>query len=93
MGQVTMERVFAVGAVWGKIRLWLAPSVAGLLLSIPISVLSSHIEWGLHARRWGLFRIHEEISPPHVLHSLTAETVHTPKTPRQFAVADNRLTA
>jgi membrane glycosyltransferase len=52
--------------------LWLAPSVAGLLLSIPISVVSSYSRWGLHARRWGLFLIAEELAPPRMLRSLTA---------------------
>jgi membrane glycosyltransferase len=55
-----------------SLLVWLAPSVAGLLLSIPISVVSSSSRWGLHARRWGLFLIAEELAPPGVLRSLTA---------------------
>jgi membrane glycosyltransferase len=55
-----------------SLLLWLAPCVAGLLLSIPISVMSSYSRWGLHARRWGLFLIAEELAPPRVLRSLTA---------------------
>jgi membrane glycosyltransferase len=55
-----------------SLLLWLAPCVAGLLLSIPISVGSSYSRWGLHARRWGLFLIAEELAPPRMLRSLTA---------------------
>jgi membrane glycosyltransferase len=46
---------------------WLAPSIAGLALSIPISMLSSYQRWGQQAREWGLFLIPEETAPPRLL--------------------------
>ncbi|NMO22246.1 glucans biosynthesis glucosyltransferase MdoH [Pyxidicoccus fallax] len=46
---------------------WLAPVVAGLLLSIPLSVLTARASLGLWAERAGLFLIPEETEPPRVL--------------------------
>jgi membrane glycosyltransferase len=73
--------------------LWLIPSMIGLLLAIPISVLSSYSQWGLRARRWGLFRIPEEIATPPVLHALTAATVSIPGMRDQPSLAEKCLTA
>jgi membrane glycosyltransferase len=44
--------------------LWLLPASLGLLLSGPISALTSRRSLGLRARRAGLFLIPEELSPP-----------------------------
>ncbi|ATB33264.1 glucans biosynthesis glucosyltransferase MdoH [Melittangium boletus] len=50
------------GLLW-----WLAPVVAGLLLSIPLSVWTSRASLGAWASRLGLFLIPEESEPPEVL--------------------------
>ncbi|MCP3144675.1 glucans biosynthesis glucosyltransferase MdoH [Pyxidicoccus xibeiensis] len=46
---------------------WMAPVVAGLLLSIPLSVFTARASLGLWAERLGLFLIPEETEPPEVL--------------------------
>jgi membrane glycosyltransferase len=46
---------------------WVAPVVAGLVLSIPLSVLTARASLGLWAERRGLFLIPEETEPPTVL--------------------------
>lgn len=43
---------------------WLSPLLAGLLLSVPLSVLSSRPSWGKAARSLGLFLTAEERAPP-----------------------------
>ncbi len=50
--------------------LWLVPVLAGLVLSIPISMLSSSAWVGQAARRLGLFLTPEEYRPPRVLELL-----------------------
>jgi membrane glycosyltransferase len=60
------------GAIWGLIVLavapdflwWLSPVLAGLLLSVPLSVLSSRIGLGLRLKLAGLFVTPEELDPP-----------------------------
>ena len=52
---------------------WLVPSLAGLTLSIPLSVASSRASWGRLTRRWGLFLIPEEMSPPPLLRAFLGE--------------------
>jgi membrane glycosyltransferase len=46
---------------------WLSPVLAGLVLSIPLSILSSRPEFGRATRALHLFLIPEEIDPPRVL--------------------------
>ena len=46
---------------------WLSPVLAGLVLSIPLSILSSRPEFGRAARALHLFLIPEELDPPQVL--------------------------
>ena len=53
---------------------WLAPVVGGLLLSIPLSVLTARASLGLWAERTGLFLIPEETEPPTVLERAQAVT-------------------
>jgi membrane glycosyltransferase len=53
---------------------WLTPIVAALLLSIPVSVLTSRIGLGDRARAAGLFRIPEESSPPPEIADVERET-------------------
>ena len=64
-----------LGIGWGLLAwrympdflMWLTPVLAGLLLSIPFSILSSRPEFGRAARALGLFLIPEEIEPPNVI--------------------------
>jgi membrane glycosyltransferase len=49
---------------------WVTPIIAGLISSIPISVLASRIRIGDRARAWGLFQIPEEGAPPAELRDL-----------------------
>ena len=68
----------ALGIVWGAVAYrympeffwWLTPVLAGLVLSIPLSILSSRPDIGRAARALGLFLIPEEIDPPQVLERL-----------------------
>lgn len=50
--------------VSGPLFFWLLPASLGLLLSGPISTLTSRRTMGLRARRAGLFLIPEELAPP-----------------------------
>lgn len=67
-----------VGAVAGWLSytyvpdffLWLTPVLAGLLLSVPVSMYSSSTHIGQCLRRWGLFQTPEECDPPRVLRLL-----------------------
>jgi membrane glycosyltransferase len=62
----------AVGLVWGTLvwRLdhptfwWFIPVIVGMVLSIPVSVLTSRTSLGGRARSLGLFLTPEETSPP-----------------------------
>ncbi|MCK7582508.1 MAG: hypothetical protein MZV65_47630 [Chromatiales bacterium] len=49
---------------------WFTPVLAGLILSIPVSMLSSSIALGRQARELGLFLTPEETDPPAVLRYL-----------------------
>ena len=46
---------------------WCAPLVFGLLAALPLAIWSSRTALGGLARRWGLFLIPEELSPPPIL--------------------------
>jgi membrane glycosyltransferase len=70
----------AIGLIWGTAIWsldhpafwWFAPVVAGMVLSIPTSVLTSRASLGEKARRLGLFVTPEETAPPPELASLRA---------------------
>jgi len=70
----------AIGLIWGTAiwRLdhpafwWFAPVVAGMVLSIPLSVFTSRAGIGEKARRFGLFVTPEETAPPPELAALRA---------------------
>ncbi|WP_300725093.1 glucans biosynthesis glucosyltransferase MdoH [Pseudomonas sp.] len=72
-----------LGAAWAALVLWLNPSflwwlvpiVGSLMLSIPVSVISSRVKLGLKTRDERLFLIPEEYAPPREL-SATAEYTH-----------------
>lgn len=67
------------GLVWGVSSFillpaffwWLSPVLAGLVLSIPISIILSKGSLGTHARRLGVFLTPEETQPPAELARLT----------------------
>jgi membrane glycosyltransferase len=71
----------AIGAVWAGMILWFAPAflpwvapvVVGMLLAIPLNVLSSRVTAGRAARRLGLFLTPEEVAPPAELRLLAEE--------------------
>ena len=67
--QLLLGLVWAVGMAWLDLRFlfWLAPIVFSLILSPLVSVISSRSSVGLRAKRWKLFLIPEEYSPPQVL--------------------------
>jgi membrane glycosyltransferase len=62
----------AIGAVWGGSALilipqyfaWLSPVLAGLVLSIPLSIFLSKASFGRRARELGIFVTPEESHPP-----------------------------
>jgi membrane glycosyltransferase len=66
------------GLVWGVSSYiisptffwWLSPVIAGLVLSIPLSILLSKTGWGHAARKVGLFLTPEETRPPYELKRL-----------------------
>jgi membrane glycosyltransferase len=70
-----------IGIVWGvfmweldpTLFWWFTPVLAGLALSIPLSVLTSRRSLGSAARRLGLFLTPEETHPPLELVSLRAQ--------------------
>jgi membrane glycosyltransferase len=61
------------GAIWRLDPLtfwWFTPVMAGMVLSIPLSVLTSRVSLGQQARRVGLFLTPEETEPPPELAAL-----------------------
>ena len=67
--QLLLGLVWAAGMAWLDLRFlfWLAPIVFSLILSPFVSVISSRSTVGLRTKRWKLFLIPEEYSPPQVL--------------------------
>jgi membrane glycosyltransferase len=69
-----------IGLVWGAFMWWLGsslfwwftPVLAGMVLSIPLSVFTSRRNLGARARKLGLFLTPEEIAPPPELVALRA---------------------
>jgi membrane glycosyltransferase len=70
-----------IGVVWGAIMWWLEPEMfwwftpvlAGMVLSIPLSVFTSRRQLGARSRALGIFLTPEEIAPPLELISLRAQ--------------------
>ncbi len=66
------------GIVWGVSSFiispaffwWLSPVIAGLVLSIPLSIFLSKAAFGRGARALGLFLVPEEVAPPYELRRL-----------------------
>jgi membrane glycosyltransferase len=67
-----------IGLIWGAAVLavapsffwWLTPVIFGLVLAIPLSVLSSRSDIGIRLKRYGLFLTPEETDPPAELKQL-----------------------
>lgn len=80
--------VWAAGVYWVNpgYLWWLAPIVASLIISIPVSVYSSRTSFGRAAQRAGLLLIPEESDPPAELRA-TAHHVAATATPPGFETA------
>jgi membrane glycosyltransferase len=69
-----------IGVVWGAFMWWLdetlfwwfTPMLAGMVLSIPLSVFTSRRSLGIRARKLGFFLTPEETMPPPEITSLRA---------------------
>ncbi|MBV9287948.1 MAG: glucans biosynthesis glucosyltransferase MdoH [Hyphomicrobiales bacterium] len=73
LGVITL---FAAALISPSLVGWMSPTIAGLILSIPLSWASGQLWIGLGMRRIGLLRTPEETSPPEVVqraNSLAAE--------------------
>ncbi|SMP45954.1 glucans biosynthesis glucosyltransferase MdoH [Noviherbaspirillum suwonense] len=88
-----------LGLVWGggvfmldpSYLPWLLPIAGALVLSIPISVLSSRVSLGRLFRRMKLFLIPEEAEPPRELVEARAHSAATPEQPGFAEVAVDPL--
>jgi membrane glycosyltransferase len=69
LGLVTL---FAAALISPSLVLWMSPTIAGLLLSIPLSWASGQLWLGLGLKRVGLLRTPEETSPPEVVQRANA---------------------
>jgi len=75
-----------LGLVWGAVILWFAPRyiwwllpvLAGLVLSVPLTMLTSHAGAGQWLRRRGLLLTPEESQPPAELAALAQKLSDTP---------------
>jgi len=63
---------------------WLLPIVGALIVSIPLSVLSSRVSLGRRAARAGLFQIPEEASPPREISRMQMLVQEAPVVPPRF---------
>ncbi|MDW7979732.1 MAG: glucans biosynthesis glucosyltransferase MdoH [Verrucomicrobiales bacterium] len=85
-----------VGLIWGGLILWLdrpvfwwfTPVLAGMVLSVPLSVLVSQTSLGARARALGLFLTPEEIAPPAELAQLRARLDALPTDSLRTAIPD-----
>jgi membrane glycosyltransferase len=64
LGVITL---FAAALISPSLIVWMSPTIAGLILSIPLSWASGNLTLGLAMRRVGLLRTPEETSPPTVV--------------------------
>ncbi len=77
LGLITL---FAAGLISPSLIVWMSPTIAGLILSIPLSWASGQLWLGLALRRIGLLRTPEETTPPPVVeraNALAAELART----------------
>ncbi|HYC24025.1 MAG TPA: glucans biosynthesis glucosyltransferase MdoH [Candidatus Bathyarchaeia archaeon] len=70
-----LATIWGVGLYWLNPRYfwWVTPIIGALILSVPLSVLAARVSLGKRARRWGLFVIPEEITPPRELAEMDQE--------------------
>ena len=59
--------LLAAGALSRSLVAWMSPTIAGLLLSIPISWASGQLSIGVALRRIGLLTTPEEFAPPPII--------------------------
>ncbi len=74
-GLQTIVGLAAAGLMFATdslVSIWLLPSLVGLWIAIPLSAVTSRVDWGLRARRRRLFVIPEELAPSPVLQALRA---------------------
>jgi membrane glycosyltransferase len=71
LGMITL---FAAALISPSLVLWMSPTIAGLILSIPLSWASGQLWLGLALRRIGLLRTPEETSPPWIIERASALT-------------------
>ena len=69
LGLITL---FAAALISPSLVLWMSPTIAGLVLSIPLSWASGQLWLGLGLKRIGLLRTPEETSPPDVVRRANA---------------------
>ncbi len=69
LGLITL---FAAALISPSLVLWMSPTIAGLVLSIPLSWASGQLWLGLGLKRIGLLRTPEETSPPEVVRRANA---------------------
>ena len=69
LGVVTL---FAATLISPSLVLWMSPTIAGLILSIPLSWASGQLWIGLGLKKLGLLRTPEETSPPDVVRRANA---------------------
>src|SRR5271166_4691245 len=69
LGVITL---FAAALISPSLVIWMSPTIAGLILSIPLSWASGQLWLGLGMRRLGLLRTPEETSPPPVVERANA---------------------
>jgi membrane glycosyltransferase len=95
-GHTLIGVVWAYGVYWlnPAFLWWLSPVLGALIVSVPLSVLSSRVSLGRRARAAGMFVIPEESVPPAEIRSTTINLLE----PLQLAgfteaVADARVNA
>ncbi|HEX6144296.1 MAG TPA: glucans biosynthesis glucosyltransferase MdoH, partial [Geminicoccaceae bacterium] len=74
-GPITLLGLVWSGIAWiwsPGLLVWLSPVVAGMILAVPIAVISGRRSVGLRARRHGWFLVPEETDPPPVVRDLLA---------------------
>ncbi len=69
LGVITL---FAAALISPSLVLWMSPTIAGLIFSIPLSWASGQLWLGLGMRGIGLLRTPEETSPPEVVERANA---------------------
>ena len=77
--------VTVLGVAWSwillhystELFLWMSPVLAGMTLSIPLSILSSRVSAGERARKLGLLLTPEEVAPPAILRRFRDELDRT----------------